>query len=124
VYPLYKEEPKTEATSQYSCPLFEEVVMSQFGNNTTQVLPTSPTTLTTPHTTTQDNTTKHIGFIIVFVFHKPASKGTPLPGIHDPPAKNSPTVNFTASALEITRKPPHFTLPPVPAPAPVFACSP
>lgn len=35
--------------------------------------------------------------ILFLSVHKPASKGTPLPGIQEPPAKKSPTENLTAS---------------------------
>ncbi|MFS7992982.1 hypothetical protein Hanom_Chr12g01088671 [Helianthus anomalus] len=35
--------------------------------------------------------------------HSPAVYGSPVPGIHEPPSKKSPTVNFIASvALVIT----------------------
>jgi len=118
MYPLYKEKPREKLHDNLVSLSLRKLLCSNLETTPAKSSTLHPS-LTTPHSTTLRNTS-----VSVFFFHKPASKGTPLPGIHDPPAKNSPTVNFTASELESTRKPPHFTLPPVPAPAPVFACSP
>lgn len=95
-------------------------VFMAFGSN--QILPTSLTTHHSPHNTTINRSVSENLEYILFI-HKPASKGTPLPEIHEPPAKKFPTVNFTASELEIRRNPGHLTLPAVLAPAPVFAYS-
>lgn len=105
MYPLYKDKPLLLTKS-----------WSHFGNKV-------PSPLHPPHKTTQHNSIITFSWLLNY-FHKPASNGTPLPGIHESPAKKSPTVNFTASVLEITWNPGHLTLPPVAAPAPVLAYSP
>jgi len=46
LYPLYKKNIKTQETTwQFSFPFFKELVMSHSGNNTSQVLPTTHTSL-------------------------------------------------------------------------------